>query len=74
VPGPGVDGESLRQALQPGYTTKEGGSGLGLALVRRSMIRYGGKLEMQSELGNGTRVRLRFPLEASESERESDEA
>ncbi|MCB9465051.1 MAG: HAMP domain-containing histidine kinase [Candidatus Eisenbacteria bacterium] len=72
--GPGMDEKTLRQALQPGYTTKEGGSGLGLALVRRSMIRYGGKLEMQSELGNGTRVRLRFPLEASESERESDEA
>ncbi|MEZ4648124.1 MAG: HAMP domain-containing sensor histidine kinase [Candidatus Eisenbacteria bacterium] len=67
--GPGMDEKTLRQALQPGFTTKEGGSGLGLALVRRSMIRYGGKLELWSEPGNGTRVRLSFPLEASNATR-----
>ena len=61
--GPGMDEQTLRQALHPGFTTKEGGSGLGLALVRGSVIRYGGKLDVESEPGRGTTVRIRLPLE-----------
>ncbi len=60
--GPGMDEKTLARALQPGFSTKEHGSGLGLALVRRSLIRYGARLGLESELGAGTRVTIHFPI------------
>jgi signal transduction histidine kinase len=38
------------------------GSGLGLAIVKRIVVRAGGDVELQSTLGKGTLVRVRFPL------------
>jgi signal transduction histidine kinase len=38
------------------------GSGLGLAIVKRIAVRAGGDVELQSTLGKGTLVRVRFPL------------
>ncbi len=40
-----------------------GGTGLGLAIVRGIMRLHGGDLELESELGKGTRARLKFPAD-----------
>lgn len=53
--GHGMDPEILRQAFQPGFTTKTTGTGLGLALVRGSISHYGGTVSLQSQPGQGTR-------------------
>jgi len=39
-----------------------GGTGLGLSIVKHLMIAHGGKLEIESRLGRGTKVSLHFPL------------
>ncbi|MCA9727085.1 MAG: HAMP domain-containing histidine kinase [Candidatus Eisenbacteria bacterium] len=59
--GPGMDPKTLEQAFHPGFTTKPAGSGLGLALVRGTILRMGGRLAVESEVGHGTRVTLRMP-------------
>lgn len=59
--GPGMTPETLERAFDAYYSTKKGGSGLGLALVRRVVEAHGGQVEIQSTPGHGTRVMLRLP-------------
>lgn len=60
--GIGMDEETCRHAIEPFFTTKgEGGSGLGLSVVYGTMQRHEGLLEIESEPGKGTTVRLWFP-------------
>lgn len=56
--GPGMTGEQLQRAGKPFYTTKAQGIGVGLALARRIVERFGGTLEIDSAPGSGTAVRL----------------
>jgi signal transduction histidine kinase len=62
--GCGMNEETLRKAFQPGFSTKETGSGLGLALVRRSLSHYGGSIRVDSAPGQGTRFKIEFPAAA----------
>lgn len=64
--GPGMDDATLEKVFQPGFTTKPTGTGLGLPLVRSTVIRMGGRLSIESKPGEGTEVILRLP--ASERE------
>ncbi len=64
--GPGVDPEILNQIFDPYFSTKENGSGLGLATAFSILNRHQGKLSVQSRLGKGTTFRLLVP--ASESQ------
>lgn len=59
--GPGMDPETLARAYEVYFSTKKGGSGLGLALVRRVVEAHRGQVEIQSSPGHGTRVMLRLP-------------
>jgi len=60
--GIGMDEETKRRAIEPFFTTKgERGSGLGLAVVYGTVQRHEGFMEIDSELGKGTTVRLWFP-------------
>ena len=73
--GTGMSAETLRRCLDPFFSTKgERGVGLGLSVVRGIMEHHGGRVEIESELGAGTTIRLMLPTgsPASESGREDD--
>jgi CheY-like chemotaxis protein len=60
--GLGMSEETLRRCLEPFFTTKgERGTGLGLAMVYGVMQRHSAEIQMESVLGSGTTVRLKFP-------------
>ncbi|MDR2125086.1 MAG: PAS domain S-box protein [Desulfovibrio sp.] len=59
--GCGMSGEQKRRAFDAFFTTKERGTGLGLALVQRGMADHGGSARIISEAGRGSVVRLNFP-------------
>jgi signal transduction histidine kinase/CheY-like chemotaxis protein len=64
--GIGMDEETRRRCLEPFFTTKgERGTGLGLAMVYGVMQRHNADIELESAVGHGTTVRLRFPTPAS---------
>lgn len=56
--GCGISPEHLKHIFEPFYTTREEGTGLGLAITQRIMERLGGTIEMESEVGRGSRFRL----------------
>jgi len=60
--GAGIPPESLERIFRPFYTTKRGGTGLGLSLSRRIIRQHGGTLSVESQLGKGSRFILRLPL------------
>jgi signal transduction histidine kinase/ActR/RegA family two-component response regulator len=61
--GVGMDEETRRRCLEPFYTTKgERGTGLGLAMVYGVMQRHNAGVEIESEPGKGTTIRLAFPI------------
>jgi CheY-like chemotaxis protein len=54
--------EARKHCLEPFFTTKgERGTGLGLAMVYGMVQRHGADLQIESELGRGTTMRLVFP-------------
>jgi PAS domain S-box-containing protein len=64
--GIGMDDETRRRCLEPFFTTKgERGTGLGLAMVYGVTRRHNADIEMESAIGQGTTVRIRFPLVVS---------
>jgi signal transduction histidine kinase/CheY-like chemotaxis protein len=61
--GVGMDKKTLARCLEPFFTTKaQRGTGLGLAMVYGMMQRHEGSLGVESEPGQGTVVRLSFPV------------
>jgi two-component system sensor histidine kinase PilS (NtrC family) len=59
--GPGMAPEVAQRAFEPFFSSKDGGTGLGLATVHRIMENHGGTVALETELGSGTEFRLRFP-------------
>ncbi|MDR0339619.1 MAG: PAS domain-containing protein [Desulfovibrio sp.] len=59
--GRGMSREQRGKAFEAFFTDKENGTGLGLALVRRTMTDHGGAAHIASEPGKGCTVRLLFP-------------
>lgn len=59
--GAGFSPDALEHALLPFYTSKPGGSGVGLALVREVVDAHGGQLTLGSRPGGGALVTLRLP-------------
>jgi hypothetical protein len=60
--GAGIPPESLERIFRPFYTTKRGGTGLGLSLCRRIVRQHGGTLTVESKLGKGSRFIISLPL------------
>jgi len=59
--GPGIAAQDLSQIFTPFFTTKERGTGLGLATVQRIVDAHGGTIAVESAPGHGTRVAVRIP-------------
>jgi signal transduction histidine kinase len=59
--GVGIRSEDLNKIMEPLYSTKARGIGLGLAITRAIVEKHGGKLEVASELGQGTTFTVRLP-------------
>ncbi|MDI6801638.1 MAG: ATP-binding protein [Thermodesulfovibrionales bacterium] len=49
--------------FMPFYTTKSGGSGIGLALVQKIAIGHGGHINVESKEGEGSTFRMFLPIE-----------
>lgn len=64
--GPGIAPEDCARIFAPFFTTKTSGTGLGLAVSERLVTQHGGTITVDSELGRGTRVRVRLPVAAAE--------
>ena len=59
--GHGIDRQTLNLIFEPFYTTREMGTGLGLAVVNRIVEGYGGEIRIQSESAQGTTCRIWLP-------------
>ncbi|MGB8274997.1 MAG: ATP-binding protein [Alphaproteobacteria bacterium] len=74
--GIGIAPEKLELVMKPygqvksKQSEKHQGTGLGLPLTKRIVDRLGGRLEIHSQVGVGTAVRLVFPLDCSAAQRE----
>ena len=62
--GPGIPAEKQEKIFEAYYTTKEKGTGLGLATVKHNIELYGGTVRLESALGKGTQFVLVFPSRA----------
>jgi len=60
--GKGMTAQQQQMVFKPFFTTKQGGLGVGLALVKRIMERFDGSVELTSREQEGTRVRLNFKV------------
>jgi two-component system sensor histidine kinase HydH len=59
--GTGIPPEDIERVFDLYFTTKPEGTGLGLGLVHRIIAEHGGRLEIQSQSGQGTRITLLLP-------------
>jgi two-component system sensor histidine kinase PilS (NtrC family) len=59
--GCGIKNEDLRKIFEPFYTTRDVGTGLGLAVVSRILEGYRGSIDIQSQAGSGTTCKIWFP-------------
>jgi signal transduction histidine kinase len=64
--GSGIDAEQVERIFEDYFTTKPRGTGLGLSIVRRLVADLGGRIDVHSEPGRGSRFRVELPaLEAA---------
>ena len=59
--GEGIAKNKLKRLFEPFYSTKDRGTGLGLPIVKRIIEAHGGRVEVQSKRGKGTRVIVELP-------------
>jgi signal transduction histidine kinase len=59
--GSGMDEVTAMRMFEPFYSTKHGGSGLGLPTARKIIEAHGGRIAVQSEVGRGTKFLIEFP-------------
>ncbi len=59
--GIGMDAEARRRAYEPFFTTKSGGTGLGLATALTIVRSHGGHIDLLSKVGQGTEFRIYLP-------------
>ncbi|MBN1568156.1 MAG: PAS domain S-box protein [Acidobacteria bacterium] len=60
--GPGIPEALKKKIFQPFFTTRQDGTGLGLATCLKNVQYHGGTIEVRSEVGQGTTVAVKIPL------------
>ncbi len=60
--GSGIPPENLDRIFEPYFTTKEGGTGLGLALARRIILEHRGSIRAENVPGGGARFVIAVPI------------
>ena len=60
--GKGIAPERQAKIFEPFYSTRSGGSGLGLPTTKRIVEAHRGSIDVQSELGKGTKFTIRLPV------------
>ncbi len=73
--GPGIPDELREKIFEPFVTTKEPGkgTGLGLSLITDILIRHGGSIQVDTQIGEYTEMQVLLPMEPSEEVRSSME-
>src|SRR5205823_4400013 len=66
--GPGIPAEILPNLCEPFFTTRPEGTGLGLAIAKRYVEETGGRLDIASQIGRGTTVRIWLPAASGDAE------
>lgn len=66
--GKGISAEGLEKIFKPFYSTRPGGTGLGLPTTKKIIEAHGGTISVQSEPGKGTKFSIRLPLKNSKGE------
>jgi signal transduction histidine kinase len=61
--GPGIQGPDRERIFHPFISQDSNGTGLGLPIARELAVALGGRIELETELGRGSRFRLVLPLE-----------
>lgn len=64
--GPGISPENLEKVFEPMFSTRAFGVGLGLPIVEKVIQQHNGRVEIDSQLGEGTTVSLWLPVDTSE--------
>jgi PAS domain S-box-containing protein len=64
--GHGIAPEHQKMLFSPFFSTKPGGSGLGLTICRQLIEQHQGEIQIDSEINRGTTCRIRLPLHPSE--------
>jgi PAS domain S-box-containing protein len=67
--GPGIPDEAREKIFSPYFTTKQGGTGLGLSGAHRIVNAQGGRIFFMSEKGKGTKFCVELPLAQGKNER-----
>jgi signal transduction histidine kinase len=72
--GPGIPQEDLSHIFEPFFTTKGlfGGTGLGLAICREIIENHGGEIQVESQVGQGSRFVVCLPQAPSQSEQQPE--
>jgi len=65
--GPGFPKRLLDEGITPYFSTKEGGSGLGLIICQRIVYDHGGTLTLENIMNGGARVRISVPMHDAEN-------
>lgn len=62
--GKGISRNDTKNIFDPFFTTKYPGkgTGLGLHVIHQIVEKYNGNIEVESEMGKGTKFTLRFPI------------
>ncbi len=65
--GPGIPEELQARVFNPFYTTRQEGTGLGLAITHRIIDAHGGRILLDSRVGEGTTFTVELPIDKKES-------
>ena len=65
--GPGIEPEATDKIFNPFFTSKEGGTGLGLPITKKLVDVHGGTIEVKSEPGGGAEFVVTFPKSSAKN-------